>query len=145
EQVASGPELHAMEALMKVTLRLAPQQLFRLQVVPPGDRVGHAVERRVSQDKEVIAIYLEVIEPGILREAVQLLPWPEATFRGWFVDVQGLAATNEQPPGKIHRLADEELLFITVEKLNDQRFVGQVNTGHLGCCNAGEQAKRKII
>ena len=117
---------------MKVALGLAPQQLFRLQVVPPGDGIGHAVERRVGQHKEVIAVDFEVIEPGILWEAVQFPARFEATVRGRFVDVQRLATTDEQTPGQVHRLADEELLLITVEKLNAQRFVGQVNTGHFG-------------
>jgi hypothetical protein len=42
-------------------------------------------------------------------------------------------------------MAQKEFFGVSVEKLHLQGFVGQVNTGHLGCCNAGEQAKRKKV
>ena len=98
EQVAGGPELHPMEALMKVAQGLAPQQFLRFQVVPTGDGVSHAVKRRVGQHKEVIAIDLEVVQPGVLGEAVQFPTRAEAAFRRWFINVQRFATTDEQTP-----------------------------------------------
>ncbi len=137
EQIAGWPEFHAMKSLVKVPLRHAPKQFFRFQVVAPGDRLTHAVESRIRQDKEVIAIDLEVIEPGVLGKTEQLPARTEATIRGWLVNIQRLATTDEQAPGQVHRLADEELLLITVEKLNAQRFVGQMDTGDFARCRKG--------
>ncbi len=129
---------------MKVTLGLAPQQFFRFQVGAPGDGISHAVERRVGQHKEIIAVDLEVIQPGIFGEAVQLLARREATIYRWLVNVQRLAATDEQTPGQVHRLADEELLRVAVDELHLQGFVGQVYAGHLARCREGEQAQGKM-
>ncbi|MBT7982398.1 MAG: hypothetical protein HN584_07490, partial [Akkermansiaceae bacterium] len=106
---------------------------------------AHAVECRVGQDKEIIAVDLEVIEPGVLGETVQLPARSEVTIRGWLVNIQRLAATNEQTPGQVHRLADKELFFITVEKLNAQRFVGQLNAGHFAPGRDGEKEKAKRV
>jgi hypothetical protein len=42
-------------------------------------------------------------------------------------------------------LADKELFFITVEKLNAQRFVGQLNAGHFAPGRDREKEKAKRV
>ncbi len=82
--------------------------------------VGDDVQGRERENVKVIPADLDVIDPGIAREAKQLLSRAETAVSSRFIDKQGLAPSHEEPTKRIDPHGKERFLGRGIEPLEAQ-------------------------
>jgi hypothetical protein len=108
-EIALGSPGEAVEALVDAVIRHAPDQPPWPEVLALCRTIGEEVEGAGREDIQVRAADLDVVDPGILREAVEFASRLVAAVVIGFVNEECLPAADEQPAGRVGADRQERL------------------------------------
>jgi len=124
-EVAFGPEVQSVQALVNVAEGNAPDEAFDLDVFALGHGVGDEVDGADGGDVEVVAANGDVVDPGVFGEADEELAWVEAAFTVGLIDEEGFTCADEEAAHRVKADAEEGFLFVGVDVDEFELGVGE--------------------